>query len=77
MIGQNEFGKEIFLKNGRFGPYLQFQIQEDELNKIKTKKTKKKKDNENLKNVSIPKGLPIENIDLEKAKYLCLSLIHI
>ena len=71
LIGQNEFGKEIFLKNGRFGPYLQFQIQEDELNKIKTKKTKKKKDNENLKNVSIPKGLPIENIDLEKAKYLC------
>ena len=24
-----------------------------------------------LKNVSIPKGLPIENVDLEKAKYLC------
>ena len=23
------------------------------------------------KNVSIPKGLPIENVDLEKAKYLC------
>ena len=37
----------------------------------KKKKRKKKKENENLKNVSIPKGLPIENIDLEKAKYLC------
>ena len=25
----------------------------------------------NLKNVSIPKGLPIEDVNLEKAKYLC------
>ena len=40
--------------------------------KTKKRKTKKKKDeNENLKNVSIPKGLDLENIDLEKAKFLC------
>ena len=35
------------------------------------KRKKKKKENENIKNVSIPKGLNIEEIDLEKAKYLC------
>ena len=39
--------------------------------RLKKKKSKMKKENENLKNVSIPKGLPIENVDLEKAKYLC------
>ncbi len=71
LIGKNDSGKDIFLKNGRFGPYLQFEIEPDELNKIKKKKSKKKKENDNLKNVSIPKGLPIENVDLEKAKYLC------
>ncbi len=71
LIGKNELGKEIFLKNGRFGPYLQFEIEPKELKQTKTKKSKKKKENENLKNVSIPKGLPIENVDLEKAKYLC------
>ena len=26
---------------------------------------------EELKNVSIPKGLELENIDLEKAQFLC------
>jgi len=41
------------------------------LGKSMGKKPKKKKENENLKNVSIPKGLQIENVDLEKAKYLC------
>merc|ERR1712127_1175443 len=25
LIGQNEFGKDIYLKNGRFGPYLQYE----------------------------------------------------
>jgi len=67
LIGQNDYGKEIYLKNGRFGPYLQYEINEEE---IKTKK-KRKKENENLKNVSIPKGIEIDQIDLEKAKYLC------
>ncbi len=71
LIGQNDLGKDIFLKNGRFGPYLQFEIDIDTTIENKKKKGKKKKENENLKNVSIPKGLPIENIDLEKAKYLC------
>merc|ERR1711990_1410386 len=26
LIGKNDFGKDIFLKNGRSGPYLQFEI---------------------------------------------------
>ena len=35
-------------------------------------KKNKKKDNEIVfKNVSIPKGIPLENIDLETAKFLC------
>ena len=67
LIGQNENGKEIYLKNGRFGPYLQYEVLDKE---ISTKK-KKKKENEKLKNVSIPKGIEIEQIDLKKAKYLC------
>ena len=43
---------------------------------IKKKRGKKKKD-DNLKNVSIPKGLPIEDVDLKKAKYLCSLPINI
>ena len=68
LIGQNDNGKDIYLKNGRFGPYLQYEKIEEE---ISSKKKKKKKENDNLKNVSIPKGINIEEIDLEKAKYLC------
>ena len=71
LIGKNDLGKDIFLKNGRFGPYLQYEIEPNELDQNKRKKSKKKKENENLKNISIPKGLQIENVDLEKAKYLC------
>ena len=67
LIGQNENGKEIYLKNGRFGPYLQYEILEEET----SAKKKKRKENENLKNVSIPKGIEIDQIDLDKAKYLC------
>ena len=47
------------------------------MNKLKKRKNpskkkggKKKKD-DNLRNVSIPKGLSLKDIDLEKAKYLC------
>ena len=71
LIGQNDFGKDIFLKNGRFGPYLQFEkeIIEEE-NKIKKRKKVKKKD-DNIKNVSIPKGIDYKFIDLDKAKFLC------
>ncbi len=76
-IGKHENGNDIYLKNGRFGPYLQYEkIPED----IKIEKTPKKKRkikklksdvNELLKNVSIPKGLALESIDLEKAQFLC------
>ena len=71
LIGKNDFGKDIFLKNGRFGPYLQFEkeIIEEE-NKIKKRKKVKKKD-DNIKNVSIPKGIDYKIIDLDKAKFLC------
>ena len=68
LIGQNENGKDIYLKNGRFGPYLQYEIIGEE---TPSKKKKKKKENENLKNVSIPKGIEIDKVDLDKAKYLC------
>ena len=68
LIGQNDTGQDIFLKNGRFGPYLQYEMTEDE---NVPKKKKKKKENENLRNVSIPKGIDINHIDLDKAKYLC------
>ena len=77
LIGKHENGNDIYLKNGRFGPYLQYEkIPTDiELEKAtkKKKKTKKSKSdvNELLKNVSIPKGLDLENIDLEKAQFLC------
>ena len=70
LIGGNENDKDIYLKNGRFGPYLQYEILNDDLVK-KSKKTKKSKKNENLKNGSIPKGIDIDSIDLEKAKFLC------
>ncbi len=77
LIGKHDNGNDIYLKNGRFGPYLQFEkILTDidiEKNTKKKKKTKKSKSNVNelLKNVSIPKGLELENIDLDKAKFLC------
>ena len=65
-IGKHNNGNDIFLKNGRFGPYLQYEIVNDD-SAIK----KKKKDNDNLKNVSIPKGINIDEINLERALYLC------
>ncbi len=77
LIGKHENGNDIYLKNGRFGPYLQYEkIPSDiEVEKIskKKKKTKKLKSdvNELLKNVSIPKGLELESINLEKAQFLC------
>ncbi|MBD1159258.1 type I DNA topoisomerase [Pelagibacterales bacterium SAG-MED19] len=77
LIGKHENGNDIYLKNGRFGPYLQYEkIPTDiELEKAtkKKKKTKKAKSdvNELLKNISIPKGLELKDIDIEKAKFLC------
>ena len=71
LIGKNNNGKDIYLKNGRFGPYLQYeQIKEEIENKKKTKKGKKS-EGDNFKNVSIPKGIEISNIDLDKALFLC------
>ncbi len=73
LIGQNEFDKNIYLKIGRFGPYLQYE-KELELEKdvLKKKKKKKKvKEENNTKNVSIPKGINIDNIELTQAKFLC------
>ena len=70
LIGQNDKGKDIYLKNGRFGPYLQFEIDPDQKVDEPKKKKKKKGKDENLKNISIPKGVDIESIDLEKAKFL-------
>ena len=76
-IGKHENGNDIYLKNGRFGPYLQYEKKlEDVKVEIIAKKKKKSKKiksdvNELLKNVSIPKGLELDNIDLEKAQFLC------
>ena len=72
LLGQNDFGKDIYLKNGRFGPYLQHE-KEIEKKEIKQKKRKKKKpkQNDHLKNVSIPKGIEIDSVDLKQAKFLC------
>ena len=76
-IGKHENGNDIFLKNGRFGPYLQYEKLLDNANEEKIVKKKKKAKklksdiNELLKNVSIPKGLELESIDLQKAQFLC------
>ena len=71
LIGKNDNGDEVFLRNGRFGPYLQYENKETEIEEKPKKKGKIKKKENNLKNVSIPKGIDIEKIDLEKAKFLC------
>ncbi len=75
-LGKHDNGNDIFLKNGRFGPYLQYEKLLESIdveNKKKNKKTKKaKKDvNELLKNVSIPKGIALDSIDIDKARFLC------
>ena len=71
LLGQNNNGKDIYLKNGRFGPYLQYEKEKDEPENKKKKTKKKKNENDHLKNVSIPKGIDVDSVDLEKAKYLC------
>ena len=44
LIGKHENGKDMFLKNGRFGPYIQYEIiPETNEEPVKKKKTKKKK----------------------------------
>ena len=71
LIGQNDIGKDIYLKNGRFGPYLQYEKEINDVEEEKKKKKKLKKEENNFKNVSIPKGIDIKSIDLDRAKYLC------
>ena len=79
LIGKHENGNDIYLKNGRFGPYIQYKKIEEVKEELiietkKKKKTKKKKVNkeaDNLKNISIPKGITLDSIDLDKAKFLC------
>ena len=73
LLGQNDFGKDIFLKNGRFGPYLQHEKELDNTNDEPKKKKKKKKtkENDHLKNIAIPKGIEVDSIDLKQAKFLC------
>ncbi len=65
----------MYLKVGRFGPYIQFEkipeAADEKINETKKNKKRKEKENNNLKNVSIPKGISIESIDLDKAKFLC------
>ncbi len=71
LIGQNDSGKDIYLKNGRFGPYLQFEKELNDVEETKKKEKKLKKEDNSMKNVSIPKGIDIQSIDLDRAKYLC------
>ena len=73
LIGQNDDGKDIYLKNGRFGPYLQFEKEiQLEIETPKKNKSKKKiKLDNNMKNISIPKGILVDNVDLAQAKFLC------
>ena len=48
------------------------QVTEEKVIKKKKKTKKAKSDvNELLKNISVPKGLELESIDLEKAQFLC------
>ena len=75
LIGKNDLGKDIHLKNGRFGPYLQYEkeidLVEEDSKKKKRKKKKNSKEDNNMKNVSIPKGIEIDSIDLNQARFLC------
>ncbi len=70
-IGQNDNQEDIYLKNGRFGPYLQYESKKIIEEKYAKKKNKTKMKDNNIKNVSIPKGMDVESINLIKAKFLC------
>ncbi len=72
LLGQNDFGKDIFLKNGRFGPYLQYEKELENIEEAPKKgRKKKRKENDHLKNVSIPKGIEVDSVNLKQAKFLC------
>ena len=69
----------MYLKNGRFGPYIQYEkideIKDDVLienkKRKKTRKMKVVKEDNNSRNVSIPKGITLDSVDLDRAKFLC------
>jgi DNA topoisomerase-1 len=69
----------MYLKNGRFGPYIQYEkIDEVKVEVIietkqkkKTKKKKSDKVDDNSRNVSIPKGITLDSVNLDRAKFLC------
>ena len=76
LLGKHDNGNDMYLKIGRFGPYIQYEIIEDineeKINKKKKKKKKTKNDeSKNVKNVSIPKGINFETVSFEQAKFLC------
>jgi len=75
LIGKHDNGHDMYLKNGRFGPYIQYEIIPEAVSEVaekkKTKKKKVKKEISNLKNISIPKGISIESVDMVRAKFLC------
>merc|ERR1711991_1097477 len=51
--------------------FLKKILRKKNLKREKKAKKKKTEVNELLKNVSIPKGIELESINLEKAKFLC------
>ena len=51
--------------------FLPEEINNEKKDSKKKKKKLKKDTNDNIKNVSIPKGIELESVDLEKAKFLC------
>jgi len=67
LIGKHDNGNDMYLKNGRFGPYIQYEIIPEVVSEVaekkKTKKKKVKKEISNLKNISIPKGISIESVE--------------
>ena len=73
LIGKNNFAKNIYLKNGRFGPYLKYEKELEPEKEVEKKKKKKKKVKEKnyMKNVAVPKGVDVESITLTQAKLLC------
>ena len=75
LIGKHDNGNDMYLKNGRFGPYIQYEIIPEVVSEVaekkKAKKKKVKKEISNLKNISIPKGISIESVDMVRAKFLC------
>ena len=75
IIGKDDNGNDITLKNGRFGPYLQYEKILETVVESKKKEKKRKisndKKNDYIKNVSIPKGIELDKIDLNMAKFLC------